>query len=105
MATAFDGQQKEKKVIGITILEIFRISQSVIVICEMENGFIPKPGMFMRVGKYTFNVYGVGHPKNLINSPLYRELLLEKNLGELHLNYSAELIEQINTGVEATLGN
>lgn len=95
-------REKTEKIGDLIILDIYVFSDMVTLIGIIENGIFPKAGMFLELDKTFYKINGIGHRKNLLNSP-YKDMFIKKNIWELIIKSPSNLLKGVQKGDTGSL--
>ncbi len=87
------------------ILEIWELSNRIILIAEFEKGNYLRPGMHIISNGMTFEIYAVGVKRNLINHPQYRDTILERNIVDFDIAKFQDVSDHLSVGMVVDIGD
>ncbi|MBV8252442.1 MAG: hypothetical protein JO154_07525 [Chitinophaga sp.] len=81
------------------ILEIFELTNRIILIAEFEDGMFLRSGMHILTNDKSFKIVAVGAKRNLINHPQYRETLFERNIIDFDIAKFQDIYTYLSVGM------
>ncbi len=87
----------------VIILEIYELTNRVILIAEFEKDEHPHAGMYIKSAGVYFKILSVGLKRNLAYNPKYKEVLNEKNILDFDIVKSQEVLTCVAVGMVVDL--